>query len=164
MSVCGLQIQDMFEGDIGINARPSSRITFSTAAMTVFNMQEQMSSKKKWRDYFFLQCRAQTTNLNNKLQWFFIFFFFFPLSATVCCFNSQHTCPLLLLAVCEDKTLSFPESRNYIGPYSIYVHPASSSLYLLESVQSFYSFCSTRQCQARAPVNKILQNLKCWHV
>lgn len=76
MSVCGLQIQDMFEGDIGINARPSSRITFSTAAMTVFNMQEQMSSKKKWRDYFFLQCRAQTTNLNNKLQWFFIFYFF----------------------------------------------------------------------------------------
>lgn len=61
--------------DIGINARPSSRITFSTTAMTVFNMQEQMSSKKKWRDYFFLQCRAQTTNLNKKMQICLIFFF-----------------------------------------------------------------------------------------
>ena len=56
--------------------RPSHRIAFGTTAKTVLNIQEQMSSKKKRRDYFFLQCGAQTTNLNDKLQLFFSIFFF----------------------------------------------------------------------------------------
>lgn len=71
---------------------------------------------------------------------------------------------LYFFYLCVRTKLSFTESRNDFGPSSIFLHPASSSLYLLESVQPFRSFCYTRQCKARTSVNKILQNLKCRHV
>lgn len=52
-SVFLLQIQDMLRRNIRINACPSYRIAFSITAMIILNMQQQMSSKKKWSDFFF---------------------------------------------------------------------------------------------------------------
>lgn len=94
-----------------------------------------------------------STDYQFKQQAPFFFFFLFFVAISYCL-------PFQFLA-CMPFTFYFLVLQR---AGTILVHLASSSLYLLENVQPFRSFCYTRQCKARASVNKILQNLKCRHV